>query len=101
MANCGCGASWTGHKMEHCTSCHRTFTGTSAGDKHRTGEHAVSRGARRRRCRTDAELEKAGLRPNEKKSGLIVWGSAAQRPLKSLRGLSSDGLECNPGTDAP
>lgn len=33
--NNGCDATWTGIKMEHCTSCHQTFNNTRAGDKHR------------------------------------------------------------------
>lgn len=36
-AACGtCKARWTGTRVEHCASCHQSFTGTRAGDKHTT-----------------------------------------------------------------
>lgn len=62
-----------GGRAEHCTVCHRTFTGTSAGDLHRTGQHGVKTGPDRRRCRTDDELAKRGLvrKPNGR------WGTEA------------------------
>lgn len=66
-----CGTTWTGHKPEHCTQCHRTFTGTSAGDKHRTGDHQVKTGPVRRRCLTDDEMAGSGLALNAK--GLWGW----------------------------
>ena len=31
-----CKAWWTGSRVEHCTSCHQSFTGTRSGDKHTT-----------------------------------------------------------------
>ena len=34
-----CGARWAGLNTNHCTSCHNTFTGIAAFDKHRTGKH--------------------------------------------------------------
>lgn len=40
MTTCtDCGKSWGGLKAEHCMACHETFTGTTAGDKHRRGEY--------------------------------------------------------------
>lgn len=39
--HCRCGAWWTGFNSGHCTACHRTFTGLSAFDAHRTGSHAA------------------------------------------------------------
>lgn len=33
-----CSKSWTGFKPEHCMSCHHTFGGTDAGDRHRVGK---------------------------------------------------------------
>jgi len=48
-------------RAEHCTLCHRTFTGTTAGDAHQTGIHGIRTGADRRRCRTDDELAKVRL----------------------------------------
>lgn len=64
-ASCNCGARWTGLRMEHCTVCHRTFSGTSTGDAHRVGEHGVSR-----RCLTDAELTKKGFRLTDERAHL-------------------------------
>lgn len=32
-----CGAYWTGNRPEHCTVCHQTFGGETAGNKHRYG----------------------------------------------------------------
>lgn len=61
MSTCRCGATWVGKRIEHCASCHETFTGTSAGDKHRVGDHAISVGPNRRRCLTVAEMAKKGL----------------------------------------
>lgn len=46
----GCGESWAGLKLEHCTTCHRTFTTTRAGDWHRAGPWSE------RRCLSDEEL---------------------------------------------
>jgi hypothetical protein len=36
---CSCGARWSGTNTCHCgnTGCHRTFTGLSAFDRHRSG----------------------------------------------------------------
>ena len=61
-----CGTTWTGHRIEHCTVCHETFTGTSAGDKHRTGGHAVFVGPERRRCLTPDEMRDKGMSQNER-----------------------------------
>lgn len=55
-----CGDAYSG-RIEHCPSCHRSFTGASAGDAHRTGKHGVHDGESRRRCQTDVELAKRGL----------------------------------------
>jgi hypothetical protein len=38
----GCDNHWTGLAVMHCSKCHRTFTGISAFDLHRTGSHAAS-----------------------------------------------------------
>lgn len=45
-----CGKSWGGKRQEHCAGCCETFSGTTAGDKHRIGEHGVDR-----RCASPAE----------------------------------------------
>lgn len=41
---CGtCGARWGGLNTCHCCSCHLTFTGLTAFDKHRDGKHPTGR----------------------------------------------------------
>lgn len=61
-ALCGCGATWTGKRIEHCSApgCHQTFTGTRAGDKHRTGDYFPDT----RRCLSAEEMVEAGFRRN-------------------------------------
>jgi hypothetical protein len=55
---CTCGATWAGTRVQHCTVCHETFTGTRAGDMHRTGDFT---GPDRRRCLTPDEMRAKGL----------------------------------------
>lgn len=74
-ASCTCGATWSGHRIEHCPACHQTFTGTSAGDKHRVGDHAVSRGPNRRRCLTPDEMRARGMGQN----GRGQWTATTER----------------------
>lgn len=50
-----CGKSWGGFRAEHCAGCHETFSGTTAGDKHRIGKHHDGT----RRCMTEVELQGA------------------------------------------
>lgn len=57
----GCGETWTGFRIEHCTVCHQTFTGTQSGDMHRVGPHWP---IGQRRCLTPAEMETKGMRRN-------------------------------------
>ncbi|WP_437340034.1 FDXHR family putative zinc-binding protein [Mycolicibacterium conceptionense] len=38
----GCDARWGGYNTSHCSGCHRTFTGLTAFDRHRDGDHANS-----------------------------------------------------------
>lgn len=78
-----CGKTWGGFKPEHCgggTGCHETFGSTIAGDLHRTGEHAISTGPDRRRCRDRAEMIEAGLHQDSKgiwrQNGRNPWGRA-------------------------
>ena len=68
-----CHRSWTTLKMEHCRVCHETFSGTGAGDRHRTGKHEVFEGPERRRCRSAEEMVEVGLA--QKRNG--VWGYAS------------------------
>lgn len=63
---CRCGATWAGMRIEHCPACHETFTGTRAGDKHRTGDHAVFVGPERRRCLSPAEMTERGMVRNDR-----------------------------------
>lgn len=73
---CTCGATWTGLRMEHCPECHETFSGTSSGDRHRVGDHAVSVGPDRRRCLTADEMVGKGLVRNERG----IWTSGGTSP---------------------
>lgn len=67
MATCRkCDATWTGLRIEHCTVCHETFTGATAGDMHRTGDHAINEGPDRRRCLTTAEMIDKGMAQNDR-----------------------------------
>lgn len=65
-ATCHCGAEWGGFRTSHCTACHQTFNSDAAGDKHRVGEHHLSTGPNRRRCRTEAEMLDLGMSRNER-----------------------------------
>lgn len=58
-----CNAKWHGLRLEHCTVCHRTFSGTKAGDAHRIGEHWP---AGLRRCLTDEEMAAGGMWRDER-----------------------------------
>jgi hypothetical protein len=69
-----CGHAWTGLKPEHCTACHQTFGGTTAGDLHRVGQHGVTEGPDRRRCLNAQEMLAKGLVLNDR--GL--WATAAR-----------------------
>ena len=57
-----CGATWGGKRAEHCDSCHQTFSGTSAGDRHRVGD--FNDGSRR--CRTVREMLDLGMVRNSR-----------------------------------
>jgi len=63
-----CHAVVNGHRAEHCTVCHQTFTGATAGDMHRVGKHGVKTGPDRRRCLTAAEMVERGLILDEDRS---------------------------------
>lgn len=71
-----CGKSWGGLRAEHCTVCHETFSGTTAGDRHRTGDHAVFVGPDRRRCLTADEMRDKGLEQNTKG----IWTNGGDFP---------------------
>ena len=38
-----CGKTWSGLRKEHCPACCETFSGQTAGDKHRVGKHGLDR----------------------------------------------------------
>lgn len=61
-----CGATWTGLRIEHCNACHETFTGTSSGDKHRTGRYDTTTGPDRRRCLSPSEMDDLGMARNKR-----------------------------------
>lgn len=63
MTTCrDCGATWGGKRLEHCTVCHQTFTGTGAGDKHRVGDYWPNE----RRCLSGDEMRAKGMRQNDR-----------------------------------
>lgn len=69
-----------GLRAEHCTECHQNFTGTSAGDKHRTGKHHVRSGPDARRCLTTDEMTAKGMTRNKRgvwTSGGSYWTDPA------------------------
>lgn len=76
-----CSATWTGHRIEHCTVCHETFTGATSGDMHRVGDHAITEGPDRRRCLTAVEMGEKGMTRNSRgqwttgNSGEAWWAS--------------------------
>lgn len=78
---CRCGATWTGLRIEHCTECHETFTGTSSGDKHRVGDHAIFTGPTRRRCLSADEMRDKGMAQNKRgqwtNGGTSPWAAGA------------------------
>lgn len=85
MTRCrNCGKEWTGKRIEHCTVCHESFTGTTAGDRHRVGDHDVWDGPNRRRCLSAEEMITRGLRCNALglwSTGSGTWyGSPAAEP---------------------
>lgn len=61
-----CSATWTGLRIEHCPSCCQTFTGATAGDMHRVGDHGTWEGPDRRRCLTPAEMTEKGMAQNDR-----------------------------------
>lgn len=56
-----CHVTVHGLRAEHCTVCHRTFSGATSGDMHRVGKHGIKTGPDRRRCLTGDELTERGL----------------------------------------
>jgi len=77
-----CAATWSGLRIEHCTICHETFTGTSAGDAHRvptetrtTANGRQVRATWRSRCLTPDEMTAAGMRRNDRGQ----WSTGADR----------------------
>lgn len=73
---CKCGSTFGG-RAQHCCACHLTFSGTSAGDFHRTGDHAISTGPNRRRCLTVEEMELKGMGYAPNSHGTPIWTRGA------------------------
>ena len=75
-----CGATWSGHRIEHCPVCHQTFSGTSTGDVHRTGPQEA------RRCLTTDELTALGLWATTNPYGTQIWhGKPNKKGLQKRR----------------
>lgn len=56
--------TWTGQRPQHCTACHHTFNGTTAGDMHRVGRFDGTEGPDGRRCLTPVEMLAKGMGVN-------------------------------------
>lgn len=68
-----------GHKPEHCSECHETFTCTRAGDLHRAGQPGVNH-----HCLTPAQMEGKGMVQNTK--GYWMTSGGFPDSLKSITG---------------
>ena len=71
-----CPATWTGLRIQHCTACHETFTGTASGDMHRVGRYDTTAGPDRRRCLTTEEMGDKGMTLNKRGQ----WTTGAPSP---------------------
>jgi hypothetical protein len=80
-----CGATWFGHRIEHCTVCHQTFSGERTGMAHRVGQHDVWEGPERRRCLSADELTALGLWAETNPYGTHVWHGTPNKAGKQLR----------------
>lgn len=93
------GVRWTGWRAEHCESCGEVFSGSTAGDKHRVGDHAVFTGPTRRRCLTADEMLAKGMTYLTNAHGTWIWGTGRSRdPLTYSKSLSQDGPGLRTGT---
>jgi hypothetical protein len=63
-----CGQWWTGLSRSHCPACHRTFSGETAANRHRSGKHGTDR-----RCVDPATV---GLVAVQKPYG-VMWSNPA------------------------
>lgn len=63
-----------GGKQELCPECGEVFTGTRAGDKHRTGKHHITSGPHRRRCLSVDEMLEKGMARNH----LGIWMASSR-----------------------
>jgi hypothetical protein len=86
-AECRCGKTWTGLRIEHCTACHETFSGTTSGDRHRVGDSAIYSGPDRRRCLTPDEMREKGMTQNARG----VWTNGGTSPW-----AKADAIEATP-----
>lgn len=86
------GVRWTGHTAQHCCACGEVFSGETAGNMHRTGDHAVFTGPDRRRCLTADEMLGKGMTYLTNAHGTWIWGTGRSRdPLTYSKSLSQDG----------
>ena len=92
-ATCKCGASWTGKRIEHCDACHETFTGTSAGDKHRTGSYVPME----RRCLSADEMRALGMEQNARG----VWTLGGVSPWAGVVESDATGRPLSASDDSP
>lgn len=95
-----CGDRYGG-KAEHCAACHRTFSGTTAGDIHRTGHHEISTGPTRRRCLTDQEITEDPKLTPRTRNGTTVWGLPGDNPMRELARQTHNSLAHPPEGDPP
>ena len=72
-----CGDRIAGMKLEHCPSCHETFTCTAAGDMHRAGRHGSTDDPRR--CLSPEEMLDKGMTRNS--NGRWTTGRGATGPI--------------------
>ena len=85
------GSRWTGLKAQHCCACGETFSGETAGNMHRIGDHAVFTGPNRRRCLTADEMLAKGMTFITNAHGTWIWGTGQAQTGRFW--LSQDGLE--------
>jgi hypothetical protein len=77
-----CERSWGGLRAEHCRVCHETFSGTTAGDRHRVGVYETPVLPAGRRCLSVAEMTAKGLVQNTHG----IWTSGGENPWVTTTG---------------
>lgn len=96
------GVRWTGHTAQHCCACGEVFSGETAGNMHRVGDHAVSTGPTRRRCLTADEMLAKGMTYLTNAHGTWIWGTGqARRDRFWLSQDESNGPSATPEGSGP